>query len=78
YPRNQSGDPTKQTAVSQAFGDRLDGIIEIAYQDESVTSIAAEDLLIASGKPYAKEDIDSLSASIILQDYLEIQRAAGQ
>lgn len=75
YPRNQSGDATEQTAISQAFGEKLEGIIEIDYQDESVTSIAAENLLNASGKPYTKADIDSLAASIILQDYLESHRA---
>ena len=76
YPRNQAGDATEQTAISEAFGDKLQDIVEVVYQDESVTSVAAEDLLIASGKPYSKGDIDSLAASIILQDYLEIHRAA--
>lgn len=76
YPRNQSGEATEQTAISEAFGRKLEDMIEVVYQDESVTSIAAEQLLKASGKPYEKGDIDSLAASIILQDYLEARRAA--
>lgn len=76
YPRNQSGDPTEQTAVSETFGEKLRDVVDVVYQDESVTSVAAEDLLKASGKSYAKGDIDSLAASIILQDYLESHRAA--
>jgi len=76
YPRNQSGDATEQTTVSEMFGEKLRDTVEIVYQDESVTSVAAEELLKASGKSYAKGDIDSLAASIILQDYLESHRAA--
>ena len=76
YPRNQAGDPTEQTMVSEALGNKLKNAVQIVYQDESVTSVAAENLLKASGKPYAKADIDALAASIILQDYLEENRAA--
>ncbi|USN96877.1 MAG: Holliday junction resolvase RuvX [Candidatus Nomurabacteria bacterium] len=76
YPRNQSGDPTEQTTVSEAFGNKLQDVVEVVYQDESVTSVAAENLLKTSGKPYGKGDIDALAASIILQDYLEANHAA--
>jgi putative Holliday junction resolvase len=76
YPRNQSGDPTNQTAISQAFGDKIAEFADIIYQDESVTSVMAEDRLKASGKPYSKADIDAFAAMIILQDYLEQNHAA--
>ncbi|MGK2896425.1 MAG: Holliday junction resolvase RuvX [Candidatus Saccharimonadales bacterium] len=78
YPRNQSGDPTAQTALVEAFVGRLkqyigsfDRIPEIVYQDESLTSVLAEERLKSSDKPYAKGDIDREAAAIILQDYLE-------
>ena len=76
YPRNQAGDATDQTAYSKAFGDKLTGACDIVYQDESLTSIMAEDRLKASGKPYEKADIDAMAATIILQDYLEMHYAA--
>lgn len=72
YPRNQSGEVTKQTAYVEQFTDKLHGVdAEIVFQDESLTSIKAEELLVRQRKPYRKEDIDALAASLILQDYLE-------
>lgn len=73
YPRNQAGDPTAQTQFVIDFIARLPQQLAdiVAYQDESVTSVQAEQRLKASGKPYTKGDIDMVAASIILQDYLE-------
>ena len=76
YPRNQSGDATNQTAVSESFGRRVAEFAEVVYQDESLTSVMAEDQLKASGKPYDRGDIDMVAATIILQDYLEQNNAA--
>jgi putative Holliday junction resolvase len=72
YPRNQSGEPTQQTAFVERFAAQLrEGVDELVYQDESLTSVKAEEILKRQGKPYRKEDIDALAASLILQDYLE-------
>lgn len=71
YPRNQSGEPTKQTELVEEFVSKLDINVPIKFQDESVTSILAEDRLKSTGKSYSKSDIDMMAASIILQDYLE-------
>lgn len=72
YPRNQSGEATAQTAFVEAFVERL-GTIEsdVVYQDESLTSVRAEEILAARKKPFEKGDIDAIAASLILQDYLE-------
>lgn len=72
YPRNQSGDPTAQTAAVEAFVARLVPLgVEVVYQDESLTSVMAEQYLASHKKSYTKEDIDAHAASIILTDYLE-------
>jgi len=72
YPRNQSGEPTKQTAYVEQFATGLEDIApNIVFQDESLTSVKAEELLKRQGKPYEKGDIDALAASLILEDYLE-------
>lgn len=72
YPRNQSGEATAQTAAVEAFVDKLrDFDAEIVFQDESLTSVMAENRLKARGTGYDKADIDSEAAAIILQDYLE-------
>ena len=76
YPRNQAGDPTEQTTLTENFVTQLKGAADIVYQDESLTSVMAEEKLKSSGKPYEKADIDALAAALILQDYLETHHAA--
>ena len=76
YPRNQSGEPTKQTAYVEEFVKtiaELDIDAEIVYQDESLTSVQAEARL--GTRIQNKGEIDAEAASIILQDYLEAQYA---
>jgi len=72
YPRNQSGEPTAQSRFVEDFAARLSYISpNIVFQDESLTSVIAEQQLIAYKRPYTKADIDAQAATIILQDYLE-------
>ncbi len=72
YPRNQKGEPTKQTASVEKFVTGLEYLqIPIVFQDESLTSVLAEEYLKRQKKPYTKADIDSHAATIILGDYLE-------
>lgn len=75
YPRNQSGETTKQTESVEKFADQLkDMDVEIVFQDESLTSVMAEERLNSRGGKFTKGDIDSEAAAIILQDYLEVNR----
>ena len=71
-PRNMSGEETQQSNVIRDFADDLRKHIAlpVQFQDESVTSIAAEEILQKKGKPYDKSDIDAQSAVLILDDYL--------
>ena len=72
YPRNQSGEATAQTQFVEDFVERLNGMVATTeYQDESLTSVMAENQLKADGRPYTKGDIDARAAAIILQDYME-------
>ncbi len=72
YPRNQSGEATAQTVYVEAFAEKLkDMNVAIEFQDESLTSVLAEQQLAAHNRPYSKADIDAQAAAIILQDYLE-------
>lgn len=73
YPRNQQGEATAQTAFVEQFATKLEDLdIPMAFQDESLTSVMAEQQLKTLGKPYQKGDIDARAAAIILQDYLEL------
>lgn len=72
YPRNQSGEATAQTHYVEQFVKQLEDVdAKIVFQDESLTSVMAEQRLISYKKPYTKGDIDAVAASIILQDYIE-------
>ena len=72
YPRNQAGEPTKQTEFVERFVEQLRDIAsKIVFQDESLTSVKAEEILIARNQPYAKGEVDALAACLILHDYLE-------
>lgn len=71
-PRNQRGEETRQTEYVYGFAKKLDVLgVPVKFQDESLTSVLAEERLVARKKPYNKEDIDSEAAAIILTDYLE-------
>lgn len=74
-PLNIEGEPTKQTEYIKQFVEQLeqhlDRKLSIAYADESSTSQLAEKQLQASKKSYQKGDIDAMSASYILQRYLD-------
>jgi len=73
YPRNQSGETTKQTQFVKDFSEKLKFLkIETVFQDESMTSVIAEERLKSHNKPYSKKDIDAMAATIILQDYIEV------
>lgn len=74
YPRNQQGETTAQTGYVERFADQLkDMADEVVFQDESLTSVMAENRLIAMKKPYTKGDIDAQAAAIILEDYMEMR-----
>ncbi|MGV9001566.1 MAG: Holliday junction resolvase RuvX [Candidatus Saccharimonadaceae bacterium] len=73
YPRNQQGEATAQTHYVETFAERLKYLDKkIIFQDESLTSVIAEQRLISYKKPYTKGDIDAQAAVIILEDYLEL------
>jgi putative Holliday junction resolvase len=72
-PRNQAGETTNQTQTVEAFAAQALSplALPIHWQDESLTSVIAEERLAARKKPYSKADIDAEAAAIILQDYLD-------
>lgn len=72
YPRNQKGEATQQTVYVQNFAKQLIDIApKIVFQDESLTSVLAEQQLAIHGKPFKRSEIDAQAAAIILQDYVE-------
>jgi putative Holliday junction resolvase len=73
YPRGLEGQLTTQTETVEAFVSQLKKQLPntpIDTIDESLTSKQAEAELEGRGRSYAKEDIDNLAATIILEDWL--------
>lgn len=70
-PRGLDGQETKQTRYVRSFADKLDVEANIAFQDEALTSVNAQEILDDTGKHYVKEDIDAMAATLILDDYLK-------
>lgn len=72
-PRGLDGQETEQTRLVKEFGGMLEQGLDlpIYWQDEAVTSRQAEAELQSRGKPYQKSDIDSLSATYILEDFIQ-------
>lgn len=71
-PRGLDGQHTAQTMAVEEFKASLEQVLAIPvyWQDEALTSRQAESELISRGKPYKKEDIDALSATYILEDFM--------
>lgn len=75
-PRNSAGLETAQSKYVRDFAIRLQEAIpdaKIRFQDESLTSVEAEQRLSQRKKPFAKGAIDAEAATIILQDFVESQ-----
>lgn len=73
-PRSNEGNETKQSEYVRRFAEALKKQIpgaKIRFQDESLTSVMAEERLKERRKPYEKGDIDAEAAAIILQDFME-------
>lgn len=72
YPRNQQGEATAQTRIVEVAAKKFGALgVPVVFQDESLTSVLAEDYLKRSKKTFSKADIDAHAAAIILGDYLE-------
>ena len=74
-PVNMDGTSGERVEKARAFGDALKPLIsaEIAYQDERLSTVAGERMLIVAGmrRDKRKNVIDKIAATIILQTYLD-------
>ena len=77
-PLNMDGSEGPRADKTKTFGTVLRRVsgIEVVYEDERLTTVEAEEKLIACGMRREKRQkvIDTVSAQIILQSYLDAQR----
>ncbi|MDR1568416.1 MAG: Holliday junction resolvase RuvX [Streptococcaceae bacterium] len=77
-PKNMNNTLGPRVEASKAYGVRIEGKfnLPVEYQDERLTTIAAERVLVEVGnvrRNKRKKVIDKLAAVIILQNYLDRQ-----
>lgn len=73
-PRSNEGNETKQSVYVRNFAKTLAEKLpeaKIRFQDESLTSVVAEERLKSRKKRYEKGEIDAEAAAIILEDFIE-------
>ena len=77
-PKNMDGTEGDRAAVTRQFGDMLEEAsgLEVLYQDERLTTVSAERMLIDADvrRDKRKKVIDKVAATIILQSYLDSHR----
>lgn len=79
-PVNMDGSEGERAQKTRAFGAVLARVsgIEVVYKDERLTTVSAERTLIECNmrREKRKQVIDTVSAQIILQSYLDAQQRA--
>ncbi len=74
-PLKLDGSEGQSVAMARSFGDELQKFIsaEIVYQDERLSTVTAQKILIEQGvrREKRKDKVDSLAATIILQTFLD-------
>ena len=81
-PVNMDGSEGERAQKTRAFGSVLErvGGIQVAYKDERLTTVSAERTLIECNmrRDKRKQVIDTVSAQIILQSFLDAKKRAGR
>ena len=83
-PKQMNNEPSENMCRIVPFVNRLKKLlpaIPVEYHDERFTSVLAHQAILASGigkmAPRNKELVDAVSATIILQSYMESRRMQG-
>lgn len=81
-PLNMDGTAGTRAEKTKQFGSKLAEIskIPVYYQDERLTSVEAEEMLISAGmrREKRKEVIDKVAATLILESYLNNKANGGR
>ena len=79
-PLHMDGTEGQRAKITKAFADQITNVVDIAinFQDERLTSAAAEELLSGSGKTHKQKNQsrDALAAAEILKDFLDANQSS--
>lgn len=74
-PLKMDGTEGQSVEMAKDFGEKLSKVttVPIVYQDERLSTVSAQKILIEAGmrREKRKDKVDSLAATIILQTYLD-------
>ena len=74
-PLKLDGTEGQSVEMAKLFGEKLSELVKvpIVYQDERLSTVSAQKILIESGmrREKRKDKVDSIAATIILQTYLD-------
>ena len=74
-PLKLDGTEGQSVEMAKSFGEKLSELtsVPIVYQDERLSTVSAERILIESGmrREKRKDKVDSIAATFILQTYLD-------
>lgn len=74
-PLKMDGSEGQSVEMAREFGDELSKLVSVPihYQDERLSTVTAQKILIESGmrREKRKDKVDSIAATIILQTYLD-------
>lgn len=74
-PLKLDGTEGQSVEMAREFGEKLSQLVDvpIVYQDERLSTVTAQKILIESGmrREKRKDKVDSIAATIILQTYLD-------
>lgn len=77
-PLHMSGDPSRQSAYTEDFAERLSKHcgLPVVFWDERLSSAHAERLLREAGKPIVRKEgsVDRVAAVLLLESYLDFLR----
>lgn len=80
-PYDCEGNEGHRASRVRVLGDALaQAGLEVAYQDESFSTVAAEEVLLAAdlSRKRRKQVVDRLAAAVILQAWLDVRRASAE
>lgn len=77
-PLHMNGEKGDKALMAESFGDSIKSSIdvEIVYEDERLTTVSAQRILISGDvrRDKRKEKVDALAATFFLQKYLDKQK----
>jgi len=80
-PYSLSGEQNIQALKTKEFADKLreSASVEVVFQDERLSTRAAQQMMISSGikKEKRKEMIDSAAAAVLLQGFIDARKLQG-